>query len=416
MRERIWILSELYYPEDSATGYYLTRIAEGLARDYDVRVLSAQPTYLARGTRAPKTETHNGVAIRRCAGTTLNKNVLLFRSMNLVTISLSIFFRALFSLRRGDVVLAVTNPPTLPFVAALACWFQGARFILRIEDLYPDALVAAGVVSPGSLATRIYDHLQKRLCEFATRIVVLGRDTEEILRSRYPRVAQKVVVIPNWADVAEVVPKPRAENGLLRRLGIGGKFVVQYSGNMGRTHDIETMVECADRLRRDERIHFLMIGWGAKERWLRSMCTSRKLENITVLSPLPRQEIPVSLNGADLAVIPMVPGMLGISVPSRLYNIMAAGKPVIVGADEGSEIARVVNEEAIGWVVPPRSPDLLADAIRKASGAPDTLTAMGLRARKTAEAKYADSGRYLTLFASVFSAFHHAAARPAEKV
>jgi colanic acid biosynthesis glycosyl transferase WcaI len=401
--KRIWILSELYYPENSATGYYLTRIAERLAREYDVHVLSAQPTYLARGTKAPKTETHNEVAVRRCAGTTLNKNNLLGRSINLVTISLSILVQALLSLREGDVVLAVTNPPTLPFVAALACWFRGARFILRIEDLYPDALVAAGVVAPGSVSTKLYDRLQRSLCGFASRIVVLGRDTEEMIRKRYPHVAGKIAVIPNWADVAEVVPRPRGDNELLCRLGIVDKFVIQYSGNMGRTHDMESIVECAEMLRGNESLHFLLIGWGVKEHWLRSMCKQRGLVNVTVLPPLPRTEIPVSLTGADVAVIPMVPGMFGISVPSRLYNIMAAGKPVIVAADEQSEIARVVREERIGWVVAPRSPVMLRQAIENASRCPEELAMMGSRARKVAEAKYSNSDAYAILFESVFA-------------
>jgi colanic acid biosynthesis glycosyl transferase WcaI len=403
MQKRIWILSELYYPEESATGYYLTRVAEGLAGAYDVHVLSAQPTYLARGTKAPTTEMHNGVNIRRCAGTTLNKDVLVFRLMNLVTISLSILCRALFAVRKDDAVLAVTNPPTLPFVGALVCWLRGARFVLRIEDLYPDALVAAGVASPGSLTTRVYDRLQRRLCGFASGIVVLGRDTKEILTGRYPQVAQKVTLIPNWADVVDVVPRPRSENALLTRLGLSAKFVVQYSGNMGRTHDIESLVACAESLRDDPRVHFLMIGWGAKEDWLRTTCAHRRLDNITVLPPLPRREIPVSLNGADLAVIPMVPGMLGISVPSRLYNIMAAGKPVVVAADDASEIARVVREEGIGWVVPPRSPALLVEAIREAACSPGRLEEMGARARKAAETKYVDDGRYRVLFQHLLS-------------
>ncbi len=396
--KRIWILSELYYPEESATGYYLTRIAEGLAAEFDVRVISAQPTYLARGTRAPRREVHNGVKIRRCAATTLNKNNLVFRFVNLVTISVSVLFSSIFLIERRDCVLAVTNPPTMPFVAALACWLRGARLVLKIEDLYPDALTAAGVVAEGSLMTRIFDRAQRHLCRFASSIVVLGRDTAEILGARYPEVAHKLVYIPHWADNGDIVPMARGENGLLAELGLQDRFVVQYSGNMGRTHDMESIVGAAELLRGDPRIHFLLIGWGGKERWLRDSCASRGLANVTILPPLPRGRLCTSLNAADLALITLVQGMLGVSVPSRLYNILAAGKPLIVGADERSEVARVVHEENVGWVVAPGSPQALADAIRNAMGSPGMLAEIAVRARRVAEMKYAPGDRYRHLF------------------
>ena len=116
-RRRVWYLSELYYPEDSATGYYVTKTAEALAATHDVSVLCAQPTYRARGTKAPSYELLNNVHVHRCAATTLNKDVLTFRLVNLLTISVSLFFKAVGSIRQGDLVLVVTNPPTLPFVA-----------------------------------------------------------------------------------------------------------------------------------------------------------------------------------------------------------------------------------------------------------------------------------------------------------
>lgn len=396
--KRIWVFSELYYPEQAATGYFLTRIAEDLAGEFDVRVLCAQPTYLARGTKAPKEEVRRGVSIIRCAGTTFDKDVLPFRFINLVTISISILFRGLWSVNRGEYVLAVTNPPTMPFVAALVCWFRGAHLVLKIEDLYPDAVVAAGMIAAGSRWARLFDRLQRFLCDFATRIIVLGRDTEAIIARRYPIDRQKIVYVPHWAEVKEIIPERRQGNALLARIGIDDKFVIQYSGNIGRTHDVESVLECADVLRGDHRIHFLIIGWGAKRDWLTATKAMKGLSNVTILPPLPRNELPTSLNGLDVAIIPMIPGMLGVSVPSRLYNILAAGKPLIVTADEESELAQVVREEEVGWVVPPRRPDLLTQAVVEAVSSPEKLAAMSRRARQVAETKYASSERYVALF------------------
>lgn len=119
---------------------------------------------------------------------------------------------------------------------------------------------------------------------------------------------------------------------------------------------------------------------------------------MTILPPLPRNRLCTSLNAADVALITLVDGMLGVSVPSRLYNILAAGKPLIVGADHRSEVARVVGEERVGWVVAPGTPRALAEAIREAMGAPGTLAEIGVRARRAAETTYAPGDRYRELF------------------
>src|SRR5687767_11229801 len=119
-RPRLWVISELYYPEETSTGYYLTRIAEGLTDKFDVKVISGQPNYSARGTNAPRTEMRNGVEIHRVAGTTLDKNVILFRLINMATLGISVLTKSISRFRSGDRVLVVTNPPSMPFVVAVA--------------------------------------------------------------------------------------------------------------------------------------------------------------------------------------------------------------------------------------------------------------------------------------------------------
>src|ERR1700733_14737681 len=146
-KRRIWIISELYYPELTSTGYFLTGIAEGLATAYDVSVLCGQPSYWARGVRAPVHEIRNGVNVQRCRATTLDKNRPLFKIINLITVSVSIFLVALFRLRRGDIVIAVTNPPLLPYVAAFACRLKGAHIVPLIHDVYPEVLTRLDILS-----------------------------------------------------------------------------------------------------------------------------------------------------------------------------------------------------------------------------------------------------------------------------
>ena len=196
---RLFVASELMHPELTSTGYYVSAIARHLAVDRPVTVLCGQPTYAARGTRAPRLEHWHGVEIRRCRGTTFDKNRLAGRLTNMLTLGLSAFAAALGLLRRGDVVLAVTNPPVLPLLVALACWCRGARYVPVIHDQYPDILIAVAGLSERSLPVRLLRAVNRRLFAGAHRIVVVGRDMRERLARHHPGVEAKVEVLPNWA-------------------------------------------------------------------------------------------------------------------------------------------------------------------------------------------------------------------------
>jgi colanic acid biosynthesis glycosyl transferase WcaI len=378
---RLWILSELYYPEDSATGFYLTKTAEALAATHDVAVLCAQPTYRARGTKAPANEVLRNVRVHRCAATTLNKDVLTFRLVNLITITVSLFFNAVRRIRQGDLVIVVTNPPTLPFMAFLACRLKRAKLILRVEDVYPDAMVAAGMLRSDSVFVRMLNSMHRSLYRNVDRVLVLGRDMQKLVQHKLQRDSGHVTIITHWADCDEIAPLERNKNPVLQKLGLANKFVVQYSGNMGRTHDIEGLVEAARTLASEPSIHFLFIGTGAKEGLLRKTTQELGLGNVTILPPQPRSELVQSLNACDLAVVSFVEGMAGVSVPSRMYNILAAGKPILAVADADSELALVVQEERVGWHVQPASPDKIAGAIREAYSNRNLLSEMSTRAR-----------------------------------
>jgi colanic acid biosynthesis glycosyl transferase WcaI len=388
-RQTIWVLSELYYPEVEGSGYYITKIAEALAVRHCVHVLSVQPTYDARGTKAPTDETIHKVRIHRCRSTTLNKDILFFRLVNLFTISVSIFFNALYRIHKDDIVLVITNPPSLPFIASLASRLKGAKLILRVEDLYPEVLVAAGLAKEKSLLVKVLNSLHRRLYKRADRIIVLGREMLALVKKKMGDEAAHAALIPHWADSEQIVPLPRENNALLHRLALADKFVIQYSGNMGRTHDLESLIRCADILEKQKDIHFLFIGSGAKEPALRKIVNELMPKNVTILPPQPREDLAVSLNACDLAVISFVKGMAGVSVPSRMYNIMSAGKPILAVADKESELARTIMEENIGWVVKPDSPVLIASTIMEAKANRESLNQMAVRARLAAIEKYA---------------------------
>jgi len=388
----LWIISELYYPETTSTGYILTQLAEGLSSCFTVNVICSQPTYSARGKKAPVQEVRHGVNIRRCWGTTLEKDILLFRLINLVTITVSIFFSALRHLKRDDLALVVTNPPALPFAIALACRLKQARCSLIVHDVYPDLAIAAGKLKANSLLAGILDRLNTKLYCGMEYIFVLGRDMQVKISERLDRRKDRVVIATNWADLDLVMPGERSENVLLTELGLKDQFVLQYAGNIGYPNDIKTIIEAATYLKDRKDIHFLFIGSGARKREIELAIIDGSLSNITILPPRPRTDQSNFLNACDVALIALVDGMKGVSVPSRTYNTLAAGKPIIAIVEPGSELAMVIEEEGVGWRVTPGHPEELVSAILAARSQPDLLAQMGKRARKVAESKYSFEG------------------------
>lgn len=387
-KQRLWLICELYYPEVNATGHYITQIGTGLAHEFDVRVICAQPNYLSKGIRAPKRDSHAGVAIRRVWSTTLNKDVLPFRLINMLTVGGSMFLRSLISFRQGDKVLVVTAPPSLPYTTALAAILRGSTYTVLLHDLYPDILLAVGKTKDGSLLSRFIERANRWLYKHASRLIVVGRDMKDRVATKSEGLGVSIDVIPNWADLAAIEPTERSANQMLTELGILNKFVLMYAGNIGHPTDVETIIDAAELLRHDDNIHFVFVGSGAKKPWLERQVCVRDLSNVTVLGQRPREEQNVFLNACDVGIVALVPGMLGTAMPSRTYNILAAGKPIIALTEDESELASVVAEENVGWHIPPRDAERLVSTIREAMSDRSRLTEMGQRARDAAIAKY----------------------------
>lgn len=387
-KKRLWILTEVYYPEEISTGYYLTSIAEGLADEFDVKVLCGQPKHMARGLTAPKSETRNGVEIYRASATTLNKNVMLYRLINMFTIGVAMFYNSLKRFRKGDRILVVTAPPTMPVTTAIAALFRGATYTVLIQDSYPEILIAVGTLEPNSLAVSVINFFNRWVYKYASKIIVMGRDMHELFVRKTAGLDIPIVTIPNWADLETIHPTPRDDNQLLKELGISDKFVFLYAGNIGHPTDVETIIRSAEQLVDHKEIHFLFIGAGVKKRWVEDQVKERSLINVTVLDYRPRGEQLIFLNACDVGLIALIKGMWGTAMPSRTYNIMAAGKPVIALTEKDSELAQVIDEDGIGKYVEPSKTGDLTQTILQMYQDRAQLTEMGERARSAAVTKY----------------------------
>jgi glycosyltransferase involved in cell wall biosynthesis len=374
---KIIMATQHYPPDNSTTAVYLGQIAKAFTTISKVLVLAG-----TSGSSSTSTE-ENPEDVVELPCFSPKKQALVRRSIAICAFSATMFFSVLHRARRDDVVFAVTTPFTLPYAAILAARLRGASTALLIYDLYPEALEAAGLVSSGSFVARLLRFANAFLFRTLDAIVVIGRDVPPLLQ-RYNGVSErKIHFIPNWALLPIGYQEIDSQNRF--RSGLGEKFIVGLSGNLGFTHDPKTVFEAARLLRKNTDIYFLLSGWGIGWKELRKLAAAEKLSNVTMLDPVVEADLIEFLSAANVWAIPYRRNIAGVSIPSRLYNLMAVGRPAIVGAETHSEAAIELNEEGIGWVVSPEDPVQLATAIEAAATDRLGTIAKGRRAALVAQ-------------------------------
>jgi glycosyltransferase involved in cell wall biosynthesis len=361
MPGKVVIISQHYPPDPSTTAAIMAEIASHLAEDADVLVLSGTPysAPLASASRPSVAEIKNripekGALARRAAAE------LLFTSRA--------FFALLRHARRGDVVITVTAPFMLPYASVGAAWLKGARSALILHDLFPDVLVMSGVLKDRSIVAEMIRAANAVMFRMIDRVVTIGRDTERLLYRYRGLTPGKIRFIPNWATLAPAV-RPIDPSNRFRR-GISARFVVGLSGNLGFTHDPLVVFQAAQLLQQRQQetdIHFLLSGWGLGFETLKQLQAEAKLANVTLVDRVADAELEAFLSSADVWLIPYRRNVAGVSVPSRFYNVLAVGRPVILVSEPEAEAALIVAENRLGWVVMPGASGELAEAVRAAS-------------------------------------------------
>ncbi|MDR1382223.1 MAG: glycosyltransferase family 4 protein [Planctomycetaceae bacterium] len=388
-KPRLWIVSELYYPEDTSTGYILTKIAEGLASKFSVFVLCCQPTYSQRGVKSPKKEIKNDVCIKRCFSTLFSKDSIIKRLINATSFCFSLFFTLLFCLKKNDKLLVVTNPPIVVFFTFSVCWLRRVPMILLVHDVYPDVLTTLKILSKQSIIVKVWRFLNQQILKRCSKVITIGRDMRQKLINEYGAPSNQSFVVPNFADLENITPQDRNRNPTLIDLGLQNHFVIQNAGNIGPTHDVNLIIHSAEKLAiSNPEIVFLFIGSGRKKDYLDCKIKEMQIKNIISLPSQPRGKSCEFLNACDISLSVFIDGMNGVSVPSRSYNIMASGKPILAVTDFESELALMVQEERIGWVVAPNDVNGFVSTCLNIYNQRDILPEMGKRARIVAETKY----------------------------
>jgi glycosyltransferase involved in cell wall biosynthesis len=389
------LVTEYFHPDTASTGVLMTDLAVGLReRRLDVSVLTGQPNYHSGDNeRQPRRSVHRGVPVSRARVPLVRQTSLVRRLYNWVAFTLWVSAVLLLSRPapgRERHLVFVSNPPFLPVALWVVARVRGWSYTYVVYDLYPDNLVALGMLSDGLIA-RLWSGLHRRALRRAESVVALG----PAMKARLVGLAGagfdpgRVVVVHNWQDETFVVPRAKADNWFAREHDLVDRFTVTYSGNMGTFHDLDTLVRAAARVE-DPDVHFLLVGEGDNRRHVVSLAADLGLgpDRITFLPYQDWADIPYSLTASDAMVVTVQAGFEGLCVSSKLYTAMATGRPVLCIAAPDADEARIVAGFDAGVAVPQGDAAGVVDAVAAWRADPERHARQGDNARAAFEERF----------------------------
>jgi colanic acid biosynthesis glycosyl transferase WcaI len=386
---RLIFVNRYFFPDHSATSQILSDLAFHLAgTGREVHVVTSRQNYDDPKAALPDREVINDVQVHRIASTQFGRDALLGRSIDYVSFYRSVRRRLAGLVRQGDIVLAKTDPPLLSVAAGAPVARNAARLVNWLQDIYPETAAVLGVPFMRGPAAAGLAALRNRSLQQAAATVVVG----DLMARRVASLgapSARIHVIANWCDDETIRPIAPEDNPLRGEWGLAGKFILGYSGNLGRAHEYDTVLAAAERLRHDARFVFLMIGGGKRFEELAALVRQRRLDgSFRFMAYQERSQLPYSLSLPDAHWLSLNPKLEGLIVPSKFYGVAAAGKPIVFIGDKDGEVARLVRRHDCGLVIAPGDAGALVDALQQWSRAPQRIAELGARARAMLDARY----------------------------
>ncbi len=379
---RLSIITQFYPPDYAATGQLIEELANQLKNQgVQIHVFTGQPGYAFQKKSAPSIERKDQLLIRRSRTARLWPKRIRGKAINGLLFCLRSAFHLLKSCWRGDVLLLTTAPPFLPLLGYLAHLIFKLPYVCLLYDLYPDVAVELQVIPETHWMVRFWNLVNQEIWKNSSGIVVLSPSMEKRIVAKCPEVADKIAVIHSWANPDLIVPLPKQDNWFAHKHNLVDKFTVLYSGNMGRCHDMETILETASLLR-NEPIQFVFIGDGAKRKICMEQAETLGLTNCLFLPYQDKKYLPYSLTACDLSLVSISPGMEGLVAPSKLYGILAAGRPVGVICEEHSYLRQLIDDADCGAAFQNHDAQGLAEYIRHLAKDPELAHQMGKAGRR----------------------------------
>ena len=375
------LLLNLYYPPDtSATARMAQSVVQALATKHEVTVVCGRPSYdptERRSWKLGQIETSGRVRVIRVGSTDYPRFRMKRRVLNYLTyVALSVPCALAL---RCEVVLAMTDPPFEGIVGALVSLLKNKPYVYNIRDLYPDMAVAGSVIEPGLLA-QIWERLHRWALRHVTRVIVLGED----MRARIVNkgvAPERVAVVRDGAEIPAKRAPEFTDAEVIRAIRGDFRFVLVHAGNLGFYGAWETLIAAAQQLSRDG-VGLVFIGDGAQRAQLQALAAS--LSNVRFLPFFPASKVQSVLASADAHVVTIKRGLEGIVVPSKMYGILAAGKPIVSVASKETDVSALCGQIGCGVCCDPERPEELVAAVRELAGQPVRLKMMGEAAKAAA--------------------------------
>lgn len=346
-KRQIIFINRYFYPDHSATSQILSDLAFYLSsKNLNIEIITSRQKYDNPGAELNKVDVINGVKVTRIKTTRFGRQNLLGRFIDYLSFYFSVTFYLLSGLRSSDIIVAKTDPPMISVIAAFAAKIKGAILINWIQDLFPEVAKELGVKGL-VLIYPVLKLLRNASINYANINIVIGEKMRDRLQSEGIDF-KKIKVIHNWSIEDNIKPIDRKKNELRVKWNLQHKFVVGYSGNIGRAHDFSTLLSAAEILKHNDRIVFLIIGGGAQLHEIKKVVDELNLTNVIFKSYQPREKLYLSLAVPDLHVISLMPELEGLIVPSKFYGIAASGRPVLYIGSKDGEIPKILKNSRCG--------------------------------------------------------------------
>ncbi len=370
----ILFLNRSFYPDIEATGQLTADLCEALhEKGYEVSIICGKS--LHENEMEDKKGLNKKINVIRVSGTTFPKKLLFLRLINLGTYYLSAICAGFFLKKKPDIIVSQTDPPLLGLLGILFSIIYRAKFIYYCQDIYPDVGIITGRLR-NPILNSILTISNMLSYKFSNKIIVIGESMKKLLIKKNID-KEKISVIHNWADMKNVQPVEKRNNPFLLTHDLEKSFVVMYSGNLGLTQNLEGVLAIAKELSDYGDIKFIFIGDGVYKSRLEKISNDNNLKNVTFLPYQNLDKIKYSLNSADIHLVPFQKGLSGVLVPSKVYNILACGKPFIGWIDSDSEISDIAKKYNCGVIATPGNVDSLRESILWAYKNKEKLDEMG---------------------------------------
>lgn len=381
---RIWLVSEFYESlTDTVGGYYVKGLAEKLASAEEVEVVYPSNNSSSFVNLDSRIKINNIYQFR------FNRKNLIIRTISQLIMSMQFFFFLLPKVREYDVVVSFTHPVFMIFISSFLKRLKKIKIVIINYDLFPEILVATGS-SKNNWVYRRVKKLFERAYNRADIIISLGEEMTQIFKNKIHNQHTKIYTIPNWADVENIYFQTKETNDIILKYGLESKVVFSYAGTIGRCQGIEKLMDLLNKIEYNSRIHFLFFGKGVAINDFKDQITkNRNRELITYAGFIVSEDKKLFINACDIAIISLLETMTGLNFPSKTYNILASGHPVLFIGKEDCELAKMINQFEIGWVCASFDPNRFQEIIDEILNNPAVIKIRGGNARKIAEKYFA---------------------------